>query len=322
METSGHIRHAPVLAAFSPDTGAREPVEFAVAASRITGAPLIIVVVVDTGSRVELGNTISEETPTLPEGIAGPVRHLQSELEDRGIPVEVRAFEDSTAARGLARAIDELEPELVVVGATSRGERGSLLLGTTAGRVIHASGCPVAVVPHGYARPDGGVRVVCAAYTQSPEGDDALRAAASLARSAGVTLRVITVVEPKYMQEEANRLMAEQHHAVGAESQAAARTRLDIEARTRAAVAEVAGDLDADVDLMIDEPVRALAAASAHVDLLVMGSRALGPRRAVVLGSVSRRVIERAVCPVVVIPRGSEERSGALLSDVEAHAPR
>lgn len=321
METSGHIRQAPVLAAFAPDTGAREPVEFAVAASRITGAPLIIAVVVDTGAPVRLGGATSDAAPELPDGIAAPVRHLQADLEGRGIAVEVRAFEDSTAARGLARAIDELGPELVVVGTTSRGERGSLLLGTTAGRVIHVSACPVAVVPQGYARPDGGVRVVCAAYTQTPEGEDALRAAAALARSGGVALRVITVVEPKYMQEEAGRLMAEQHHAVGAESQWAARTRLDIEARTRAVVAEVAGDLDPEVDLMIDEPVRALAAASAHVDLLVMGSRALGPRRAVVLGSVSRRVIERAACPVVVIPRGTEAKSAELLADVEAHTP-
>lgn len=322
METSGHIRHAPVLAAFSPEAGAREPVEFAVAASRITGAPLIIAVVVDTGSPVRLGSTVSADGPSLPAGVAAPVRHLQSELEGRGVPVEVRVFEDSTAARGLARAIDELEPELVVVGATSRGERGALLLGTTAGRVIRVSACPVAVVPRGYTRPENGVQVVCAAYTRTPEGEDALRAAASLARSGRVALRVIHVVEPKHMQEEAHRLMAEQHHAVGAESQYAARTRLDIEAQTRAAVAEAAGDLDADVDLMIDEPVRALAAASAHVDLLVMGSRGLGPRRSVVLGSVSRRVIERAACPVIVIPRDTEAKSEELLSDVEAHAPR
>jgi len=322
METSGHIRQAPVLAAFSPDTGAREPVEFAVAASRITGAPLIVVVVVDTGSPVRLGGKIADEAPTLPAAVEAPVRHLRRELEERGVPVEVRAFEDSTAARGLARAIDELEPELVVVGATSRGERGSLLLGTTAGRVIHVSACPVAVVPPGYVRPEGGVRVVCAAYSRSAEGEDALRAAASLARSGGVALRVITVIEPKHMQEEAHQLMAEQHHAVGGESQYAARTRLEIEARTRAVVAELAGDLDADVDLMVDEPVRALVAASAHVDLLVMGSRALGPKRAVVLGSVSRRVIERTACPVVVIPRGSEAKRDALLADVETHAPR
>src|SRR5919112_176250 len=105
METSGHIRQAPVLAAFSPDAGAREPVEFAVAASRITGAPLIIVVVVDTGSRVRLGGKGADETPTLPDGIAASVRHLQSDLEADGIPVELRVFEDSTAARGLARAI-------------------------------------------------------------------------------------------------------------------------------------------------------------------------------------------------------------------------
>ena len=52
-----------------------------------------------------------------------------------------------------------------------------------------------------------------------------------------------------------------------------------------------------------------------------MGSRGLGPRRAVVLGSVSRRVVDRAACPVVVIPRGSEAKAGELLADADAHAP-
>ncbi|MDA0181366.1 universal stress protein [Solirubrobacter phytolaccae] len=319
METLDHTHRSPVIAAFSPDTGAREPVEFGVAASRVTGAPLVVVVVVDTGSlHVHFG---ADEAPTLPGSIAESVRHLEHDLERRGIVAEIRPFEDSTAARGLARAIDECSPELVVVGSTSRAPRGAMLLGTTAERVIHVSESPVAVVPNGYVRPDGGVATIGVALPTQPESDEVLRVAGSLARTGGAKLRVLTVIDPRHAQEEAHGLLAEQHHEVGTEAQTAARMRFTIEANARARLTELAGGVDAEIDVMIDEPVRALVAASAHLDLLVMGSRGLGPRRAVVLGSVSRRVVDRAACPVIVIPRGSEAKAEELLADADAHAP-
>jgi len=262
--------------------------------------------------RVHFG---ADEAPPTPDSL----RHLEHELEASDIYVEVRAFDDSTAARGLARAIDELQPELVVIGSTNRGTKGSALLGTTAERVLHVSACPVAVVPIGYQRPEGGVKLVGAAYSESEEGEDALRAAARLASAGGVSLRAITVLDPKHAEQETHALMAEQRHEVGVEVDAASRVRVGIEARMREVLAEL--NADADVDVLVNSPVAGLIAASAHVDLLVMGSRALGPRRAVVLGSVSRRVIDRAACPVVVIPRRSEEKTDALLSDAAATHP-
>ncbi|MDA0172531.1 universal stress protein [Solirubrobacter taibaiensis] len=319
MRTRDQTHRAPVLAAYSPDTGAREPVEFGVAASRVTGAPLVIVVVVDSGAQSVRPLTDKESVPT---SIADAVKHLEGELADRGVAAEVRTFEDSTAARGLARAIDECGPELVVLGTTSRGAKGALLLGTTAERVIHLSPCPVAVVPHGYQRPEGGVKVVGAAYTPKPEAEDALVAAITLARSGGVELRVLTVLDPKFAQEEAHGLMAEHRREVGTDAKLASRVRYDLETQTKARVTELAGDLPATVDVITDEPVRALVAASAHVDLLVMGSRALGTRRAVILGSVSRKVIDESSCPVIVIPRDTTAKRDELLADVEEHAPQ
>ena len=42
---------------------------------------------------------------------------------------------------------------------------------------------------------------------------------------------------------------------------------------------------------------------SAHVGLLVCGSRGYGPLRSVLLGGVSRRLVDAAHCPVLVLPR-------------------
>jgi nucleotide-binding universal stress UspA family protein len=313
MVRDEHTTQAPIVAAFSPDTGAREPVEFGLAASRLTGAPLVIVAVVDTGSlRVHFG---ADEAPPRPE----PLRHLENELESRGVYVEVRAFDDSTAARGLARAIDELSPKLVVIGSTNRGAKGSALLGTTAERVLHVSACPVAVIPNGYQRPEGGVTLIGAAYTPTEEGEDALRAAAELARAGGVRLRAITVLDPHHAGEGAHSLIAEQRHDVGPEVAAASQVRLDTEARLRGSLTRLGAE--AELDVLVNSPAAGLIAASGHVDMLVMGSRGLGPRRSVVLGSVSRRVIDRAACPVLVIPRGAAAKADELISDVVATQP-
>jgi nucleotide-binding universal stress UspA family protein len=42
--------------------------------------------------------------------------------------------------------------------------------------------------------------------------------------------------------------------------------------------------------------------------LIVVGSRALGPWRAAVLGSVSGEVARRASVPVIIVPRGDGRR--------------
>ena len=319
MEPTDHPEHAPIIAAFSPQTGAREPVEFGLAASRITGAPLVIVAVADTGSLpVHFG---ADDAPALPGSIDEALRHLKQSLAEEGHQVEVKAFGDSTPARGLARAMEELAPGLVVVGSTNRGRRGAALLGTTAERVIHTSTCPVAVVPNGYTRSERDTIVVGAAYTDTPEGEEALRAAATLARADKARLRAIVVLDPKHAAEQERGLLAEQHHDVSFESSAAARVRAGTEAHVTELLGRVAGGIDADIDVLVNQPAAGLIAASSHVDLLVMGSRGLGARRSVILGSVSRKVIDNSACPVVVIPRGASGSAEELLADVAGQSP-
>ena len=43
------------------------------------------------------------------------------------------------------------------------------------------------------------------------------------------------------------------------------------------------------------------AAADAHDDIIVVGTRGLGPLRGVIMGSVSHSLIEKATCPVLVV---------------------
>jgi nucleotide-binding universal stress UspA family protein len=257
----------------------------------MTDAPFLVVTVKHMGPVVKaVGGDVSEgdDERTL--------EHLRLGLDRRGLrDVEIRVFEDRTAARGLARALDELSPELIVLGSSRRGAVGSVMLGSTADRVLHTSSCPVAIVPNGYERPEHGVQVIGAAYAPTPEGREALSAAATLARAAGAQLRAIAVVDRDDAAAQATTEVLE-------------------------AVSELADGATYDVDVRVDDAVDGLVAASRAVDLLVMGSRGLGPKRAVLLGSVSRRVAARAACPLLVLPRGATEKTEALLADALAHA--
>jgi nucleotide-binding universal stress UspA family protein len=303
----------PILAAFSPHTAERGPVEFAIAAARVTGAPLVVAAVHEHARDRRIGGGGHDPS----DGEAGAVEALKKELQERGVEADVRTYEDSSVARGLEDAIRDVGPELAVIGATDKSG-GSKLLGSTAEKVIHEAGCPVAVVPHGYTRPEGGVRQIVAAFAPSPEGYEALRAGVALARAGGARLRVITAHEPETGETSSEGMLAHEHHDADSRSALAARHRLDAEAVLRDAVAETAGDLEVETDVFAEAPEDALLGVSRHTDLIIMGSRARAPRRATLLGSVSRKVVERAACPVVVLPKGADEMSKRLVDAVES----
>ena len=178
----------------------------------------------------------------------------------------------------------------------------------------------MAVVPHGHTRPQGGTRTVGAAFAPSAEGGEALRAAARLARASGARLRAVMALSPKHAAEQSPGLLAGQHHDRDASEDISTRHRIDAESMLQQALAEHAGDVEAETDILFQDPAHALVAASANLDLLVMGSRAYGPLKSVVLGGVSRRVTAGAECPVIVLPRGTERALEALLPGAGAQA--
>jgi nucleotide-binding universal stress UspA family protein len=293
MQTRDPQGRAPILAAFSTEGAAREPVEFGLAASRVTGAPLVVVNVrqaapIGRAAGVAVDDSVGDADRTL--------EHLRIDMRRRKIDLDVRVVEARTVVGGLTGAMERLEPELVVLGSSGRGAAGSVLLGTLTERVIHEAACPVAIVPEGYRAPENGVEVVGAAFAPTREGREALDVAAALARAAGVRLRVITACDSKHAEE--------------------------AEATVREALAELGADPGTDVDVLVGDPAEGLVAASRGVGMLVMGSRGRGPRRAVLLGSVSRKVASGAHCPVLVLARGATAMGQRLVSDAATHLTR
>lgn len=64
-----------------------------------------------------------------------------------------------------------------------------------------------------------------------------------------------------------------------------------------------AQEVDGEYRMLMGDPGRSITEMSADVDLLVTGSRGYGTVGTVLLGSVSRHLVDHAQCPVLVVPR-------------------
>jgi nucleotide-binding universal stress UspA family protein len=311
----------PILVGYDPREADHAPVKLGIAVARWTEAPLIV-------ACVEVGR--SEAVSARPPGVvdadlvadsSGPIELIRTELESAGVPYECRRLASTSAARGLSEAAEAEDAALLVVGSSRRSQTARVLAGSTAFRVLHGAVCPVAVAPRGWSSADASPRTIGVAFVDTDEGRMALHAGHALARRTRATLRVFTVVRitpSMYLEQDADvpawRLDNKDMTDVEGEH------RLDAEENLRRLVASLADDVTVEVDALIGDPGEEIVQMSTELDLLVCGSRGYGPARAVLLGSVSRRVTAEAHCPVVVVPRGVEAPLDALLAEGSASA--
>jgi nucleotide-binding universal stress UspA family protein len=308
---------SPILAAYCPKDADRGPIEFAVASARFTGAPLVVVSVRSGGSLLDrLTAGEFHEDPAEP----GRLDALRSEIDALDIDARLHTVEHHTPAGGVAAAIEELHPRLLVLGSSARGAIGRVLAGSTAERLIHGSPCPVAVVPQEHRVATGGARLVGAAFAPTPEGKAALTAGALLARALDARLLAVMVLDPKHAEEQSPGLMAQAHGEHDPSEDRHVRNRLVAKDALGAAIADLGEGVETETDVLFQDPVEGLTAASQRTDLLVVGSRGYGPAKAVMLGGVSRRLIAAAHCPVLVLPRGDSAAIAALVGAAETEA--
>lgn len=211
--------------------------------------------------------------------------------------VDYRAVPGSSVARGLDRVSTQVGAEMIVLGAPHRGGLRRIGVGKTADRLLHGSAVPVLIAPRGsrdrqLPRP----QVIGCAFVPTPDGQHALRRAADLARRTGAHLRLFTVaahsVEGRVSDRDRDARLAERAAVVLREA-------------AQEAVAALPPGLSASVDVLQGGVVDALSALDqGDCQLLVCGSRGYGPVGSVLLGGVSGRLVRKAMCPVMVVPRG------------------
>jgi nucleotide-binding universal stress UspA family protein len=220
-----------------------------------------------------------------------------------GAPVPIATVATPTAgfpARALHDLATREEAAIIVIGSSERGPIGRVLPGAVTDRLLHGAPCPVAVAPVGFSFSDAaaGVRVIGAAFTDTPDGRAALATACILARSARGLVRVLTVAEPL------NPVMTGTLDAIAMEDVRAARDDA-AEATLRRGIDAVSVGSSAGGEILSGDPADALATASADLGLLVCGSRGYGPLRTLLLGGTSHALARKAASPILVVSPGS-----------------
>jgi nucleotide-binding universal stress UspA family protein len=286
----------PVLAGADGTNSGLDAVAFGARLAAAVGAPLAVVCVSPEHAGLA-GAEAEDDVRRHAAAILGAARAVATEAAGSP-PAEERIVVATSPARGLAELAEEEAVETVVVGSTNRGAVGRVMSGSTAERLLHGTGCPVAVAPRGYRRHGReALGSVGAAFADTPEGHEAVRYAADLATRAGLPLTVYSVValhanwfRPEAVQPDASVVPEEVRKAAG--------DALD------AAIAGLPGGVQATGELLFGEVVDELSmAADRGVDLLVCGSRGYGPVRRVLLGTVSSALVRQASVPTLVVPR-------------------
>lgn len=307
--TSTHVT-TPVVVGVDPTRHEPDAAVLAALLARARGAPVVAVAAYETLHRLGSGDEYE------PRG-AALARLSAIEPAFHGLSLETAAIAGPSAAGVLQECAEAHRAGLLVVGSTHHGITGKIALGRTADRLLRGTTCPVAVAPLGFAERMRGIDRVGIAFIDSEEGYEALRAAAALASACSAELYAATAVEP--IPWSATRLAlaydVDAHLSHLCEQG---------ETTLRRALDRVRPAVRSHIDVLVDGPVVALEQFSHDVDLLVCGSRGYGPLGSVLLGSVSRRLIHRAACPVIVVPRGTERAlenlAGARAAMEPSHA--
>jgi nucleotide-binding universal stress UspA family protein len=261
--------------------------------SEFTGAPPAVVSVVsylpllDPGGR-DLARLLEEWR-----------RELAELAREAGLgEATVEPVPGNFAARELQRITERSETGLIVVGSTTRGPLGRLLVGGVGERLLAGAACSVAIAPRGYGdEPASRLTRIGVGLDGSDEARRALEAAVAMARKAGGEIRLITAFQR----------LAFGGVATGALTSASANDTMRAELRAvhNAALAEVRERVAAEGRFVEGSADEVLRDESDDVDLLIVGSRGYGPRGAVLIGSATTALARAAACPILVTPRGT-----------------
>ncbi len=244
----------------------------------------------------------------LPDGSPGRAQYqdLLIERGNRWIAGAVAAFAAAgvaatpnvlvgeSFAESLLNFAEEHHSDLIVVGGARDGFFGGHVIGPVSSALLHSSTIPVALAPRGYAEdPPPSLAAVTAAVPTKPGDDNPLPFALKLAGTAGLPIRMVSLVSAENLAE------AENIAELRALQITAAEENLDVAARAL----PTAPDIESLVaeGMTLESALKKLTWSQA--DVLVVGSSRFAAPRRIFLGSTAARILAGTDAPVIVIPR-------------------
>ena len=214
----------------------------------------------------------------------------------------------------LLRAATDLGGDLLVLGSSTDGRIGQVVIGSTAEPLLHSSDVPIAIAPRGYRTGAASrlARLTCS-FSGTQESKDLLLATAQMSLRVGGRLRIVTFgvrgrtmyppevglrAEDMVLQSWKEQVSADQQQAVSLlRSYGLLPEHTSTEIATGSSWVEVMDELEW-------EPG----------EVLVVGSSPVGALARVFLGSRAIKIVRYAPVPVVVVPAGiaAEEAADAV----------
>lgn len=262
------------------------------------GVPLRLVNVIDPGVQITPYEVLASGSPSLAERLS-TASHLhldaacaRARARHRALDIAVSVPTGRAAAALVRLSNGALR---MVVGGPARGHLERLLLGSVALPVVAHAQCPVIVVPTGstVTTPHHVVVGVDGSHASSRAVEYALRTAAAC----GAALTCVLVWNLEVEEGVVVTEPASEHWS------AVERRYLEIGHQTVDPVAANYPGVEVSIRVQHGSTATALiqAVADLDADLLVVGSRGRGGFRGLLLGSVSRRVVEQAHGVVAVV---------------------
>jgi nucleotide-binding universal stress UspA family protein len=223
-------------------------------------------------------------------------RLLAQEAAAAELKADLIGVAASSPGRGLHQQAETQDADLLVVGSSARGAFGRVLLGDDTRAALNGAPCAVAIAVVAYAEHPTPLAKIGVGYDGSPESKAALAVARELAAASRGSVHAMQVVSlPTYGYT----------GVMSAGIGSAIEPMLDEARDELERLPEVEGH--AVYGIAGEE----LAAFGDELDLLVVGSRGLGPVKRVVLSSTSEYLERHARCSLLVLRRVATGEGGA-----------
>jgi len=245
------------------------------------------------------------EKPGEEDTVFDSLRRAQQLLKEHGVNAEIITKSGEPIEEIVKRA-DETSYDLVVIGAVRKGTRGPFLMSAKAYKIIKAVGPPVLAVIGNRET----IKRILVCSGGEKYIDRAVEFSGALAKAAGASITLFHVMaEPPAvytdlikMEEDVNLLL----HSSSGLGQNLRREKEALQAMG------VAAEVRLRHGLVISEVFKEIR--RGDYDLVVTGSSPEGGNlRSYIMGNITREIVNRAECPVLVV-RGGDEPLGLTRS--------